>query len=132
MKPNRKVTIQRLSMLREKKFSTATKMIDAAIAETLRRCSFCLGPDVEQFEREFAAFCGSPHCVAFNSGTSALHVAMRLLDIGPGAGIHGGEIIAQGTPAEVLANPASLTAKYLTGAMSVRTPTARHVRQAAE
>ncbi|HAM71018.1 MAG TPA: erythromycin biosynthesis sensory transduction protein eryC1 [Verrucomicrobiales bacterium] len=58
--------------------------IDAAIAQTLDRCSFCLGPDVEAFEREFAAAAGVPHCVAFNSGTSALHVAMRLLDIGPG------------------------------------------------
>ena len=36
MKPNRKVTIQRLSMLREKKFSTATKMIDAAIADSVK------------------------------------------------------------------------------------------------
>jgi dTDP-4-amino-4,6-dideoxygalactose transaminase len=58
--------------------------IDAAIAENLDRCSFCLGPDVTQFEQEFAAFCGIPHAVGFNSGTSALHVAMRLLDIGPG------------------------------------------------
>ena len=37
-----------------------------------------------QFEKDFARFCGAEHCVAFNSGTSALHVAMRLLDIGPG------------------------------------------------
>ncbi len=55
----------------------------------------------------------------------AILQADYVVDVGPGAGIHGGEIIAQGTPAEVLANPASLTAKYLTGAMSVRTPTAR-------
>jgi len=58
--------------------------IDAAIARVLDSCSFCLGPDVDAFEREFAAFSGSPHAVAFNSGTSALHVAMRLLDIGTG------------------------------------------------
>ena len=48
-----------------------------------------------------------------------------MVDVGPGAGIHGGEIIAQGTPAEVLAHPASLTAKYLTGELTVRTPAAR-------
>ena len=60
------------------------KEIDAAIAKTLDHCSFCLGPDVAQFEKDFAAFCGAKHCVGFNSGTSALHVAMRLLDIGPG------------------------------------------------
>src|SRR5437870_2429512 len=58
--------------------------IDAAIARTLDNCSFCLGPDVAQFEQEFARFCGAQHCVAFNSGTSALHVAMLLLDIRAG------------------------------------------------
>jgi len=58
--------------------------IDQAIARTLEQCSFCLGPDVQQFEKDFAGFCGAAHCVAFNSGTSALHVAMRLLNIGPG------------------------------------------------
>ncbi len=60
------------------------KEIDAAIARTLDNCSFCLGPDVVQFEKEFARFCGAEQCVAFNSGTSALHVAMLLLNIGPG------------------------------------------------
>ncbi len=58
--------------------------IDAAIARTLDNCSFCLGPDVAQFEKDFAAFCGAEHCVGFNSGTSALHVAMLLLNIGRG------------------------------------------------
>ena len=58
--------------------------LDAAIAHTLDACSFCLGPDVTAFERDFAAFIGVPHCLGFNSGTSALHIAMRLLNIGPG------------------------------------------------
>ncbi len=58
--------------------------LDAAIARTLDNCTFCLGPDVAQFEQDFARFCGAAHCVGFNSGTSALHVALRLLDIGPG------------------------------------------------
>lgn len=58
--------------------------IDKAIAQTLDRCSFCLGPDVEQFEKDFAAYCHNAHSVAFNSGTSALHVALLLLDIKPG------------------------------------------------
>ena len=58
--------------------------IDAAIARTIDRCTFCLGPDVSQFEKDFAKFIGAEHCVGFNSGTSALHVAMRLLDVGPG------------------------------------------------
>lgn len=58
--------------------------IDKAIAENLDRCSFCLGPDVEQLEKDFAVYCKTSHSVAFNSGTSALHVALRLLDIQQG------------------------------------------------
>ena len=60
------------------------KEIDAAIARTIDNCSFCLGPDVAQFEEDFAKFCGAEHCVAINSGTSALHVALLLLNVGPG------------------------------------------------
>ncbi|HTA95762.1 MAG TPA: DegT/DnrJ/EryC1/StrS family aminotransferase [Verrucomicrobiae bacterium] len=58
--------------------------IDAAIARTIDNCSFCLGPDVAQFEKDFAKFCGAEHCLGFNSGTSALHVALLLLNVGPG------------------------------------------------
>ena len=58
--------------------------IDAAIARTLDQCSFCLGPDVVAFEQEFARFVGTRHCLGFNSGTSALHVSLLLLGIGPG------------------------------------------------
>jgi dTDP-3-amino-3,4,6-trideoxy-alpha-D-glucose transaminase len=46
--------------------------------------TFCLWPEVKQFECELAAFCGAGHCVAIKSGTSALHGAMRLLDLGQG------------------------------------------------
>ena len=60
------------------------KELDAVIAKTLDNCTFCLGPDVAQFERDFARYCGAQHAVGFNSGTSALHVAMRLLNIGLG------------------------------------------------
>src|SRR5260221_9482243 len=60
------------------------KEIDAAIARTLDQCSFCLGPEVAQFEKDFAQYCGAEHCVGFNTGTSALHVAMLLLGVGPG------------------------------------------------
>lgn len=56
--------------------------IDAAIARTLDNCSFCLGPDTAQFEKDFAKFCGAEHCVGFNSGTSALHVGLMLLNVG--------------------------------------------------
>jgi dTDP-4-amino-4,6-dideoxygalactose transaminase len=60
------------------------KEIDAAIARTIDNCSFCLGPDVAQFEKDFAKFCGAEYCLGFNSGTSALHVALLLLNVGPG------------------------------------------------
>ncbi len=60
------------------------KDLEAAIARTIDHCSFCLGPDVAQFEKDFARFVGAEHCVGFNSGTSALHVAMLLLGVGPG------------------------------------------------
>jgi dTDP-4-amino-4,6-dideoxygalactose transaminase len=58
--------------------------LEAAIARTLDSCGFCLGPEVTQFEKAFASYCGNRFCIGFNSGTSALHVALRLLDIGPG------------------------------------------------
>ena len=58
--------------------------LDAAIARALDNCTFCLGPDVAQFEKDFAKFCGAQHALGFNSGTSALHVALLLLGVGPG------------------------------------------------
>src|SRR5512135_2316342 len=60
------------------------KELDAAIARTMDKGSFCLGPDVAQFEKDFARFIDAEHCVGFNSGTSALHVALLLLNVGPG------------------------------------------------
>ena len=60
------------------------KEIDAAIARTIDNCSFCLGPDTAQFEKDFAKFCEAKECVGFNSGTSALHVALMLLGVGSG------------------------------------------------
>src|ERR1700679_3929316 len=46
--------------------------------------AFVLGAEVEAFEREFASFCGVKHCVALNSGTSALHLGLLALGVGPG------------------------------------------------
>ena len=60
------------------------KEIDAALARTLDNCSFCLGSDVVQFEKDFAKLCEAKDCIGFNSGTSALHVALKLLDVGEG------------------------------------------------
>ena len=52
----------------------------------------------------------------------AILTADYVIDMGPAAGIHGGEVCAQGTPAEVMANPKSLTAKYLTGEREIELP----------
>ena len=55
----------------------------------------------------------------------AVLAADYVVDVGPGAGTHGGHIVAQGTPKQVMANPNSLTGKYLTGEMSVPVPVRR-------
>jgi dTDP-4-amino-4,6-dideoxygalactose transaminase len=58
--------------------------IDAAIARVLESCQFVLGPEVAGFEQEFATYCGAAECVALNSGTSALHLALLAGGVGPG------------------------------------------------
>ena len=67
-------------------------------AEVLRRMEavidsgrYILGEEVEQFERQFAEYCGVEHCVGLSNGTDALHLALRALDIG-----HGDEVITAG------------------------------------
>jgi excinuclease ABC subunit A len=55
----------------------------------------------------------------------AVRSADYVLDIGPGAGVHGGRIVARGTPEEIAADPASLTGQYLSGAREVPVPEAR-------
>ncbi|MBR0705335.1 excinuclease ABC subunit UvrA [Bradyrhizobium liaoningense] len=55
----------------------------------------------------------------------AIRLADYVLDIGPGAGMHGGNIVAEGTPAEIMRNPKSLTGKYLTGELEVEVPERR-------
>jgi len=55
----------------------------------------------------------------------AIRLADCVLDIGPGAGVHGGEIVAQGTPSEIMANPNSLTGQYLAKTKSIAIPKKR-------
>ena len=57
--------------------------------------------------------------------TDTMKACDYLVDIGPGAGLHGGEIIASGTPDEVMKNPNSLTGQYLTGKLKIEVPTNR-------
>lgn len=52
----------------------------------------------------------------------AIRAAQHIVDIGPGAGVHGGQIVAQGSPEQILANPDSLTGQYLSGALSIAVP----------
>src|SRR3954449_6001489 len=58
--------------------------IDAAIATVVDSGQFVLGPEVAAFEERFAAYCGTKYCVALNSGTSALHLALLAAGISPG------------------------------------------------
>jgi len=55
----------------------------------------------------------------------AIRHADYVFDIGPGAGVHGGQIVAQGTPSEIAADPASLTGQYLSGTRRIEVPAAR-------
>ena len=54
-----------------------------------------------------------------------IRAADHLIDLGPRAGHHGGEVMAEGTPAEVIENPQSLTGRYLSGAESIPIPKVR-------
>ncbi len=56
----------------------------------------------------------------------AILAADHVVDMGPGAGVHGGQVVAQGTPAEVAANPASITGRYLSGQVTIPVPARRH------
>jgi len=56
----------------------------------------------------------------------AIRAADHVIDIGPGAGVHGGHVIAQGTPQEIIDNPDSMTGQYLNGTRSIPVPQERN------
>lgn len=58
--------------------------LDATVLEVLASGKYINSPIVQTFEEEFAAYNGTAHCVGCNSGTDALYLALRALDIGPG------------------------------------------------
>ncbi len=60
----------------------------------------------------------------------AILTADHVVDIGPGAGVHGGQVVAQGTPDEIMANANSLTGQYLTGVRQIPLPKNRRARDA--
>ncbi len=55
----------------------------------------------------------------------AIREADYVFDIGPGAGVHGGQVVSEGTPAELIADPASITGQYLAGTCEIAVPTKR-------
>jgi excinuclease ABC subunit A len=55
----------------------------------------------------------------------AIRAADHVIDMGPGAGVHGGEVVAQGPPSAIMADPASLTGQYLSGVRAIAVPTQR-------
>lgn len=58
--------------------------LDAALTRVLGSGWYLLGPELEEFEREFAAYCGTRHCVGVGSGLSAIELALRAAGVGPG------------------------------------------------
>ncbi|SHF00211.1 dTDP-4-amino-4,6-dideoxygalactose transaminase [Kaistia soli DSM 19436] len=65
-------------------YASIGPQLEAAVIATMRDGTFVLGERVERFENNFAAYCGTDHAVAVNSGTSALHLALLAAGIGPG------------------------------------------------
>ena len=65
-------------------YQSIAQEIDSAIAGVVKRCDFILGHAVEQFEKEFAAYCEAEYAVAVDSGLSGLQLALSAFGIGPG------------------------------------------------
>ncbi len=65
-------------------YRTLKGQIDAAVLDVFAHGQYINGPNVQAFERELAAYLGCGYAVGLNSGTDALHLALRALDIGPG------------------------------------------------
>ncbi len=57
--------------------------VEAAVLRAIESTQYVLGPEVTTFERRFAEYCSAGHCLAVNSGTSALHLALLAADVGP-------------------------------------------------
>jgi len=67
-----------------RQYKTIKPEIDAAVAKVLASGRFILGPEVDAFEKEVAAYCGVKHAIGVASGTDALLLSLRALEIGPG------------------------------------------------
>ena len=69
--------------LKQQYASLRSEILDA-LDRTCRNTAFSLGDEVASFEKEFASYCEARHCIALNSGTSALHLALLASGVGPG------------------------------------------------
>lgn len=85
---------QAAPQLRIQRFKHA---VAAAIEQVVAGGEYILGPAVAAFERAFAAFCGVEHCIAVNSGTDAITIALAGLGIGPGDEVITTAMTAPGT-----------------------------------
>ncbi|MNX33692.1 dTDP-3-amino-3,6-dideoxy-alpha-D-galactopyranose transaminase [compost metagenome] len=65
-------------------YESLQAQMDEAILAAVRSGQYINGPNVKAFEKELADYLGSKHAIGLNSGTDALHLALRALDIGPG------------------------------------------------
>lgn len=68
----------------QKQYRDLKSEIDPAVEAVFARCDFILGEAVGRFERDFAAYVGAEHAIGVASGTDALHLILRGLEIGPG------------------------------------------------
>lgn len=68
----------------KRQYKSIKNQIDNAVIDVLESGCYVLGPNVKELEREVAAFCGTKHSVSLASGTDAIHLALRALDIGSG------------------------------------------------
>jgi dTDP-4-amino-4,6-dideoxygalactose transaminase len=68
----------------KKQYASIKPEIDAAVFKILESSQFVLGEEVAGFERDFAAYCGTKHAIAVNTGTSALHLSLLAAGVGPG------------------------------------------------
>lgn len=67
-----------------KEYLSLKPEIARAIERVLAGGSYILGQETQEFEKELAAYCGVKHAIGVNSGTDAIHLALRTLEIGPG------------------------------------------------
>jgi dTDP-4-amino-4,6-dideoxygalactose transaminase len=65
-------------------YRTIKSELDSAVIRVLENAQFILGPEVSEFEKEFAVYCAAAEAIGVNSGTSALHLALLAAGIGPG------------------------------------------------